>query len=221
VLDNKERWGNRAFFFVRDPRCQDAASATVDVELTEDAERDLAELLDRVNRSGLKVVQDYRSAQDAADAWLSDLASIVEKEHPLPADHAYEPSLIEGWRARSFLEQLEDTAHNGALETRLVRHVPAAATARAVEKMREHIAEQGSTPLFVTGPPGCGKATAIAVLLDTLRRSAGRAAEQDADPLLAFFSTRAVRASPPPSRTDWTRLVPPSVLTGHVSSLLP
>ena len=26
---------------------------------------------------------------------------------------------------------------------------------------------------------------------------------------------------PPPSRTDWTRLVPPPVLTGHVSSLLP
>ena len=26
---------------------------------------------------------------------------------------------------------------------------------------------------------------------------------------------------PPPSRTSWTRLVPPSVLTGHVSSLLP
>jgi hypothetical protein len=27
--------------------------------------------------------------------------------------------------------------------------------------------------------------------------------------------------TPPPSRTDWTRLVPPPVLTGHVSSLLP
>ena len=26
---------------------------------------------------------------------------------------------------------------------------------------------------------------------------------------------------PPPSRTNWTRLVPPSVLTGHVSSLPP
>jgi hypothetical protein len=26
---------------------------------------------------------------------------------------------------------------------------------------------------------------------------------------------------PPPLRTNWTRLVPPSVLTGHVSSLLP
>ena len=26
---------------------------------------------------------------------------------------------------------------------------------------------------------------------------------------------------PPPSRTNWTRLVPSSVLTGHVSSLLP
>ena len=26
---------------------------------------------------------------------------------------------------------------------------------------------------------------------------------------------------PPPSRTNWTRLVPPPVLTGHASSLLP
>ena len=28
-------------------------------------------------------------------------------------------------------------------------------------------------------------------------------------------------APPPPSRTNWTHLVPPPVLTGHVSSLLP
>ena len=35
--------------------------------------------------------------------------------------------------------------------------------------------------------------------------------------------TRPVRPPPPfsPSRTDWTRLIPPPVLTGHVSSLLP
>jgi 2,3-bisphosphoglycerate-dependent phosphoglycerate mutase len=31
----------------------------------------------------------------------------------------------------------------------------------------------------------------------------------------------AEQVPPPPSRTDWTRLVPPPVLTGHVSSLLP
>ena len=42
---------------------------------------------------------------------------------------------------------------------------------------------------------------------------------------LGEFWPRAARPSgappPPPSRTNWTRLVPPSVLTGHVSSLLP
>jgi len=32
---------------------------------------------------------------------------------------------------------------------------------------------------------------------------------------------RPPRLPPPPSRTDWTRLVPPPVLTGRVSSLLP
>jgi len=31
----------------------------------------------------------------------------------------------------------------------------------------------------------------------------------------------AIPRPPPPSRTDWTRLVPPPVLTRHVSSLLP
>jgi hypothetical protein len=29
------------------------------------------------------------------------------------------------------------------------------------------------------------------------------------------------RPPPPPSRTDWTRLVPPPVLNGHAASLLP
>jgi hypothetical protein len=32
------------------------------------------------------------------------------------------------------------------------------------------------------------------------------------------YNTASRPAAPPPSRTDWTRLVPPSVLTGHVSS---
>jgi hypothetical protein len=37
-----------------------------------------------------------------------------------------------------------------------------------------------------------------------------------------FICDPSVRpAPPPPSRTNWTRLVPPPVLTGHVSSLLP
>ena len=35
------------------------------------------------------------------------------------------------------------------------------------------------------------------------------------------FSRVGVPPPPPSSRTDWTRLVPPPVLTGHVSSLLP
>jgi ATP-binding cassette subfamily B (MDR/TAP) protein 1 len=42
------------------------------------------------------------------------------------------------------------------------------------------------------------------------------------DPVL--FNMSLAQAPPPPlplSRTDWTRLVPPPVLTGHVSSLLP
>ena len=36
----------------------------------------------------------------------------------------------------------------------------------------------------------------------------------------ALVARCAAPTPPPPSRTNWTRLVPPSVLTGHVSSLL-
>ena len=38
--------------------------------------------------------------------------------------------------------------------------------------------------------------------------------------LKGFFAAVA-RPLPPPARTNWTRLVPLSVLTGHVSSLFP
>jgi len=37
--------------------------------------------------------------------------------------------------------------------------------------------------------------------------------------LLLSVSFALAKEPPPPSRTDWTRLVPPPVLTGHVSSL--
>jgi len=37
--------------------------------------------------------------------------------------------------------------------------------------------------------------------------------------LLPAEHSRGARPPPPPSRTEWTRLVPPPVLTGHVSSL--
>ena len=49
---------------------------------------------------------------------------------------------------------------------------------------------------------------------ERLVRSADFAAEDAAE-------DAASEVPPPPSRTDWTRLVPPPVLTGHVSSLLP
>ena len=57
----------------------------------------------------------------------------------------------------------------------------------------------------------------------------GRRADALADAILsgsledepADSTAGCVPAPPPPSRTNWTRLIPPPVLTGHVSSLLP
>ena len=50
--------------------------------------------------------------------------------------------------------------------------------------------------------------------------------EWDHNPQTCVGACKANKARPPPppfspSRTDWTRLIPPPVLTGHVSSLLP
>ena len=50
--------------------------------------------------------------------------------------------------------------------------------------------------------------------------SAGCAPPRDAS-TTATRSLRTSRRSPPPSRTKWTRLVQPSVLVGHVSSIAP
>ena len=77
-----------------------------------------------------------------------------------------------------------------------------------------------SAPRGARRPPGLRRAAAAEVLvLDPPERwDAGGADE--------FFRVRAAPPPPaclpppPPSRTNWARLVPPSVLTGHVSSLL-
>ena len=45
------------------------------------------------------------------------------------------------------------------------------------------------------------------------------AGEKRFSPTRSRFSPTSARPPPPPSRTKWTRLVHPSVLTGHVSSL--
>jgi hypothetical protein len=65
---------------------------------------------------------------------------------------------------------------------------------------------------FISVPPDAGEHTAALAAL--------RARPQRPDSLLAELD-RSLPPLPPPSRTNWTRLVPPSVLTGHVSSLLP
>ena len=48
-----------------------------------------------------------------------------------------------------------------------------------------------------------------------------RAAAPRAGALSAVVDATEQVSTPFPPRTDWTRLVPPPVLTGHLSSLLP
>jgi len=56
----------------------------------------------------------------------------------------------------------------------------------------------------------------------TTGRGAARGEDRLAPMAEAHDLIKQVSLPPPPSsRTDWTRLVPPPVLTGHVSSLLP
>ena len=57
---------------------------------------------------------------------------------------------IEGWRPRSFLEQMEDLGHEAAFENRIVSHVRTGATDAAVQAIREHVDLQ-VTPLILLG----------------------------------------------------------------------
>jgi hypothetical protein len=62
-----------------------------------------------------------------------------------------------------------------------------------------------------------GEAASVQAALDGLWALRARGAARHAQRVVVDGGAR----PPPPSRTNWTRLVPPSVLTGHVSSLLP
>jgi len=57
---------------------------------------------------------------------------------------------IEGWRPRSFLEQMEDLGHEAAFENRIVSHVRTGATDAAVQAIREHVDLQ-VTPRILLG----------------------------------------------------------------------
>ena len=66
--------------------------------------------------------------------------------------------------------------------------------------------------------PACGGATGVACALPTSNTGLqALQARLSADETAIFTLTKDVQVPPPPSRTNWTRLVPPSVLTGHVS----
>jgi len=111
-----------------------------------------------------------------------------------------------------------------------------AATGRASARQRTltcRVAKDAATP--APAPGAGGEAAAYAarkarardsitwtvMVLDAVSRVAGPERAPGGACLLELHAPWQVENPPPPSRTNWTRLVPPPVLTGRVSFLLP
>jgi len=142
---------------------------------------------------------------------------------------------------RSHAVQVGDTLV--AIDDELVAHLPMellcqrvlGAAGSRVEMWLERVAPGGASRAHHA------RAEEISAQLDSLKRllrdgvldatayragveqsTPARAGPPDVFPAVPVVSPAPPHPSPPtPSRTNWTRLVPPSVLTGHVSSLLP
>jgi hypothetical protein len=205
VLARRLEWGGRAFFYARDPRCADALDAAAAAPPPSADEAAEAEALRRrVAASGLGMVDGYASAEEGAAAWRGDLERALCRRHPLGPDDEHVPTGPDGWRPRALVERLEDGAHAAAFAARLAARCATAACGAAVGRLRAHVAVGGGSPVLLYGPAGCGKATALAVLLDQARRDAEAAAggggggggEGGPGPLVCGLSTRAVNTSP-------------------------
>lgn len=192
ILENKLAWGQRAFFYVRDSRSADDISAVLDVPPTEGMMDSMGALKQRIYSSGLKVVVDYMAARDGVTAWRDDLLMMIQKDYTVdPAELEHVQNGVDGWRRRSFIELIEDHGHHAAFENRIAVHVRTDATERAVLAIKEHVDKQGGNPLLLTGPPGCGKSTAMAIFMDRYKRQLS-----DDRALIAGLSTRTVRTNP-------------------------
>jgi len=177
VLDQRLQWGTRAFFYVRDSRSLDSSNAPVTVPMTSEMQGQRLALIDAISTSGLKLVLDYHSAQDGVEAWKQDLKRAIELDYPLPKNHDHVPTGVDGWRPNSSMELLIDSAHECAYEARRATYIQTTSCEVAVQAIREHVLLQQGRPLLVTGPPGCGKTTAVALFLERYLKEL-----QDEDP---------------------------------------
>ena len=82
-----------------------------------------------------------------------------------------------------------------AYETRRATYIPTSSCEAAVKAIRDHVLQQQGRPLLVTGPPGCGKATAVALFLERYLKEL-QDDEPDIKALVAGVSTRSLHTSP-------------------------
>jgi hypothetical protein len=194
ILEQRLQWGGRAFFYLRDARSVDDVTATIDVPVTDAMTEAMLGLKQRISACGLKVVLDYMLAQDGVRAWRDDLQLAIEKDFPLDKEEtAHVPVGVDGWRPRAFLECLEDKGHEAAFESRMAAYVRTNACDYTIAAIRDHVDKQGGSPLLITGPPGCGKATALAMFLAQYRQEV---LAHDERALIQGITTRGVRSSP-------------------------
>ncbi len=194
ILERRLQWGGRAFFYIRDGRSVDDVTAVIDVPVTDAMNDAMLSLKQRVGASGLKVVLDYMLARDGVRAWRDDILLAIEKDFPLDSEEAgHVPVGIDGWRPRAFLECLEDNGHEAAFENRMAAHVRTSSCEHMIVAIRDHVDKQGGSPLLITGPPGCGKATAMAMFLAQYRQ---QVLAHDDNALIQGISTRSIRTNP-------------------------
>ena len=197
VLARRAQWGTRAFFYIRDTRGLDAVNAPVEVAMTSEMQGQRLALINDVGSSGLKLVLDYLSAQDGVESWRYDLERALEIDYPLPKDHDHVPTGVDGWRPNSALELLLDGAHQSFFEARSAGYIESSSCAEVVQAMWDHVHERQGRPLLVTGPPGCGKATALALLLDRYRKEIVEGGSgEESKALVAAVSTRCLHTKP-------------------------
>ena len=196
-VSRRLQWGTRAFFYARDARSVDSLAAKVEVDMTPEMQGQRLALLNDIGKSGLKFVLDYHSARDGVESWQHDLLRAIEEDLPLPRDWDHVPTSVDGWRPTSALELLLDGASDAAMASRRHLYCETKACEAVVDAIWQHVALAGSRPLMVAGPPGCGKATALALFLERYKKAlVADGGERGGKALVTGVSTRCVHTTP-------------------------
>jgi tetratricopeptide (TPR) repeat protein len=196
VLDDPAMAGH-SFFYFRDPAFVDALPAAerpkhlegplpeererlgdAEAERRAAARRDrLADLKQRIRRSGLPVREGYRDAKDLGVRVLEDLTRVIERRFP----EGSEPTPLDR----------EAAAHEAFARSRSAVYVR---RPEDFERLDRHAAEEGP-PLVLVGDSGVGKSALLAAWADDYRER-----HRDAVVLAHFIGATA-------DSTDWSATV--------------